>query len=563
MLDGTAKATTDESGRTLIDLVALPGRTGTLADAVERADGKLIAVSGPRVLAALDPARVTSLLESGTVRAARLADAGPRALARRLAAAGAKTGAVESEGVELTRADAWIGFDSSVYGLGRASAVRIGILDFGFEGYAALAGDELPAGVEARNFAPGWDIEGCIGGVPPCIPDGTAVAEIVADMAPSAQLVLVSVDPYDLASMDDAIDYLVGGGVAGAPVVDVIVTGLSWQPGLFGDGFGVGPISDYVEQATAAGVSWIGDVGDRDYLSLLLYDFVPAASDHWTGPFVDNVDHFFNGTFDNDGYMDKWFEEQDPQSGETWLNRFCLGPLEFILLDLVWDDWDDADGDGNPASKEDYSIDVYEDLGAGEIALFDSSANYLGNQQEGLPGQFPWDSLDVFNSSDTETVCFFLAVFNEAADGNNRFHMYWGADSDAAPGTVGAEFVAPSSLSAGNRLIPADSPTVFSVASTSVADQLEPFTTFGLPEEAVPVFCAPDDVSSVSLGSSFLSGFSAAHVAGAVGLLMEKINFLDPQRAIEVLEGRAKSLPGPAASRCGSGRLCLTTDGCP
>ncbi|MDQ7086975.1 MAG: hypothetical protein Q9Q13_03570 [Acidobacteriota bacterium] len=229
-----------------------------------------------------------------------------------------------SEGVPLSGADIWQAFDSSEFGVERESPVTVAIVDAGFFGYADLLGTELPAAVTTADFAPAWDIEGCLAADPlaPCFAAGTALAEIVTDMNPTVELILVAVDPDSYSSFQQAIDYLAGSG-SGGPLAPIVVGGAVWAPGLSGDGFGSGPYSRLISRLTAQGVTWINDLGDLDYLSFLLYgtDTPAPARDHWTGPFADQVDHLFRGQFDADGYMDQWLPDQDPQAGGDLAQR--------------------------------------------------------------------------------------------------------------------------------------------------------------------------------------------------------------------------------------------------
>ncbi|RMG45811.1 MAG: hypothetical protein D6718_06570, partial [Acidobacteria bacterium] len=492
-------------------------------------------------------------------RAAALANAVPLPAA----------GAVASQGVGITGADRWQDFASEAFGLARGTPVRVAILDLGFGGYADLmASGELPADTAAHDFAPDWDIEGCLDNDPnPCDPpvngivDGAAVAEIVADMAPSAHLELLAVDSGVLDSLTQAVDYILTGGPGNGPAADLVISTLTWSPGAWGDGFGTGPVDDEVARVLAAGIPWINDVGDTDFLALLLlaplFTSPPAAADHWHGTFDDS--------FDSDGYMDVWFADDDPAAG-GWLNEFCLGQDDRIYFDLVWDDWVDPEGNSLPNSDQDYSLDIYELTADGTLQLVDTSANQpQTNLQAGRDGDFPWDLLD-FGNPGPGQACYFLAIFREnQSAGSNRFHLYWEADNDFNPGTVSTDFVPPRSLTPGNRMIPADLPGVVAVGVTDLADALEPFSAWGLETEEVPFLCAPArDIQTVTFGGGFQTSFGAAHVGGAAALLMDRVGFLDGAAALAVLGGRARDVLGTAPDyRCGHGRLCTLTNGCP
>ncbi|UCF68975.1 MAG: S8 family serine peptidase [Acidobacteriota bacterium] len=555
--------------RVRVSLLVVPAQAADLERRIDEAGGSVLSRRGPVVEAWVPAPAFDALLEEGAVRTAGLAR--PMRLRRSvpMGLAGepqAATGAVVTEGVPISGADDWQDYDTRAIGLARQAPVRIAVLDLAFGGYQARVGDgELPSDVSASDFAALWDIEGCQSGeTPPCIVDGTALAEIVADMSPEVSLHLVAVDPSDFNSVADAIDYLI------AQQIRIAVSGLTWSPGFFGDGFGNGPISTEISRALGAGVTWINDVGDADFLSLLLLDFVPAVSGHWTGSFVDD--------FDADGYMDVWFSDDDPAI-DGWLNEFCLGADDRMFLDLVWDDWVDANSDGVPNSGQNYTIDIWREE-AGELFIEVTSFTCCDtgdpfcdpddfNAQCGDEGDYPWDLLDFANLG-TGQACYWLSIFfGEGTPAEDRFHLYWNADSDAAFGTISPDFVPPRSVPEGNRMIPADTPGVVSVGASDLFDDVETFSGRGLADEGAPALCAPArDVSIVTTdpiqGDFFLTSFGAAHVGGAIGLLMQKVKVLDASAALAVLEARARDITGTAPDEtCGAGRLCMLTTGCP
>ena len=88
-----------------------------------------------------------------------------------------------TEALSVINAPAWhsAGFTGS--------GVKVGIIDGGFLGYQALLGSELPASVVAKNFVDG-ESDSQVDGTSP---HGTAVAEIIHDIAPNAALFLVKI----------------------------------------------------------------------------------------------------------------------------------------------------------------------------------------------------------------------------------------------------------------------------------------------------------------------------------------------------------------------------------
>jgi subtilisin family serine protease len=201
-----------------------------------------------------------------------------------------------SEGLPVINADQWqaAGFT------GRG--VKIGILDQGFDGYRALLGSELPNQVGIRSFIAGVE------------PDrtgenhGTAVAEIVHDVAPDAELYLAYYDGGD-ASMGNAVDWLLEQGVR---IISHSAGGLAAPMD------GTGRDAELVDRAAAKGVLWVNSAGN-------------SANEHYRAMFADA---------DGDGYHDF-----NPNSS---LLAFRPVPAATTQIVLNWDDW--------PRSNEDYDL---------------------------------------------------------------------------------------------------------------------------------------------------------------------------------------------------------------
>jgi hypothetical protein len=560
-----------EDGFVRVELWLAPVHARDVAGELERAGARDVVSSGPRMTASVPVSGLEVLQGISTARHIGLADGARRGVrSRPVEGPRLMVGDVLSEGVPLVGAPTWQSFDAEGRGLQRSQAVAIAILDIGFFGFEDLLAGELPPAAHVSTFetAQRWDIEGCLFSDPTdCVATGTALAEIVTDMTPRVDLHLISIDPDDPSSFTLAVDYLVQEGV------DIAIGASIWSPGFYGDGWGTGPYNTEIERAIAGGVAWVNDIGDLDYLHFLLApDTAPFADrGHWMGRFVDEVDHNTRGQFENDTYMDVWFEDQDPETNDmSWLNRFCLGPGDFLFLDLVWDDWVDPDGNGIPAAGQDYRFDIWQFNDEG-VRIPHSTSTGGGNQddpnfQGGQEGDYPWDSFAVVNDG-TEAQCYYMSIFGEFIrdDSNNRFHLFWGADNRDAPGSLTADFEAPGSIPAGTRMIPTDSPGVIGVGSSTLADVPEPFNPKGILEEETPRVCAPANVSTTTFPlGGFLSSFSAAHAGGAIGLLMDNVGFLTPEDAVAIFRSRARDITGNAPDTdCGAGRLCTLTTGCP
>jgi len=204
--------------------------------------------------------------------------------------------AIVSEGVFTLNADQWhtAGFT------GRG--VKIGILDQGFDGYRDLLGRELPHDLTIQSF---------VGGVEPDATGenhGTAVAEIMHDVAPDAALYLAYYDGGDV-SMGNAVDWLLE--------QDVQIISHS-AGGLAGPMDGTGRDAELADRAVAQGVLWINSSGN-------------SATEHLRFTFADA---------DDDG-----FNDFNPSSS---LLAFRPAPDQSTQIVLNWDDW--------PLASQDYDV---------------------------------------------------------------------------------------------------------------------------------------------------------------------------------------------------------------
>ena len=161
-----------DEARVQIEILTTPEAVPGLIEAIEAAGGEyqghykdLVQALAPIDSVEALAARSDVLLIREPQRAASddtAAPSGPEAPA-----------AVTSEGVAVSNAPAWhsAGFDGT--------GVRVAIFDSGFKDYTDLLGSELPASVKIYDH---------VGGGMGTSTHGTAVAEIVHDMAPGSKL---------------------------------------------------------------------------------------------------------------------------------------------------------------------------------------------------------------------------------------------------------------------------------------------------------------------------------------------------------------------------------------
>lgn len=194
-----------------------------------------------------------------------------------------------TEGLPVIGANPW--HSTGFTGAG----TRIAVVDTGYDGYAALLGSELPANPTTKSFRPDEDLT-------PGTNHGTAVAEIVHDVAPDAHLYLINV-ASDL-DVPDVVDYLID------QKIDVVNMSLGWTVGPLD---GTSDLAMEIQRAIDAGIIWINAAGNE-------------AKSHWGGSFID-VD------------TDQWGEF----SGSQENNSFQVDALGVFSVDLSWTGTGDVD----------------------------------------------------------------------------------------------------------------------------------------------------------------------------------------------------------------------------
>jgi PKD repeat protein len=169
--------------------------------------------------------------------------------------------------------------------------VKIAVIDLGFAGLGtAQALGELP--INAVTF----DFSGT--GLQSTTAHGTAVAEIVHDMAPNAQLYLMKIS--DEVDLENAVDEAISQGM------DIINHSVGWFNTNFYDG--TGPIAANAQRARSSGILWVNAAGNY-------------AQRHWQGLALDN---------NNDGWVEF--------SGQPGV-RFSASAGQTINVFMTWNDW--------------------------------------------------------------------------------------------------------------------------------------------------------------------------------------------------------------------------------
>lgn len=210
-----------------------------------------------------------------------------------------RQGTIVSEGVDITQAETWqqAGIDGS--------GIQVGILDAGFSGYKGLLGKELPPEqrVTVRSFRSDGDLE-----CPDCSDSGKvhgrAVAEIVHDIAPGAELLLANFNTG--LEMEAAINWMIENDV------DVINTSFGFlTTSCPYEGQGI--LDSIFQLARENGIFWAASAGND-------------GQSHWAGSFNDPDENGFSSfSGDDETQTLRGIEEGDGIVALLWWDDACSG----------------------------------------------------------------------------------------------------------------------------------------------------------------------------------------------------------------------------------------------
>ncbi len=397
---------------------------------------------------------------------------------------------VPSEGVAASGAAAW--HAAGIDGAG----VTVAVIDGGFENLAAAQSrGELPASTSNADV--------CGGAFHTAGGHGTAVAEVVHDMAPGARLVLVCAS-NTVSALQAAKDIAVARGAS------IINYSAAFYNQSRGDGLGgPGTPDAIVADARARGVLWVAAAGN-------------GADAHWSGPFAGD-----NGTYH------QWVP------GDT-ANAIAVGGGRLGCAYLRWDDW--------PASSQDF-----------DLYLVDARGQIVSGRQGARPQtgtQPPVEAACVRN--DGPMALFGIAIWRRAATRTPRMDVIVGSGVGPFEHAVAAGSIADPAASP-------DAFTVGAVCSAGNAP--EAFSSRGptLDGRTKPDISGHDSLSTMTFGRFAgcgigFSGTSAAapSVAGAAALVQQALPGRPPEATRAFLESRAIDLGAPGRDNTfGAGALAL------
>ncbi|HET7856572.1 MAG TPA: S8 family serine peptidase [Gaiellaceae bacterium] len=400
--------------------------------------------------------------------------------------------AIRGEGVASTGAARW-----HAAGL-RGAGARVAIVDVGFAGWReSRENGDLPRSTVTVNLCPGL-LDG-----PGAFDHGTAVAEIVAEMAPAARLYLICVE--NVAALGQAKEY------AKAHGIQIVNHSASWFNSSRGDSSGAADTpAGIVADARAAGILWVNAAGNR-------------AQQHWSGTFSDP---------DGDG----WHEFAPEDEGNT----IVIPPGTRSCLALKWDGW--------PGTAVDYDLYLVRD--SDRVPVASSTTAQTGTQP-------PTELLCYGNP--VPGRAYGIAIRGHEAAAAPRLDLFVypspNLEYQVAEGSVTEPGSSAAALTVGAVCWQNDGLEPYSSRGPTIDGRVK------------PDLVAPDWVSSFSYGrfegcgaGSGFAGTSAAtpHVAGAAALVKSENPSFGPNELQAFLETHAVDLGAPGRdSSFGAGRLAL------
>ncbi len=388
---------------------------------------------------------------------------------------------VVSEGVELVGA---LGYHDSGY---KGQGTRIAVIDIGFANLSnSINHGDLPENVIHRNFTNTNFESGRA--------HGTAVAEIVYDMAPEAQLYLAKIE--DEVDLENAKDKALGNDN-----IKVIIHSWGWLGTNFGDGTGF--ISEIANDARANGILWVNAAGN-------------LADSHYQAFFTDT---------DNDSWHDFRTSPRDE------MNAFEYTRREYIPLavHLTWDSW--------PVTDQDY-----------DLYLYDSNLNLVASSTTRQTGTQPPREQIILDNAQSGT--YYLKVKKYNATGDQELMVF--ADSlqyQTAQHSLWPPADATGAIAVGyiNKEDWLSGPQGSRSSQGSTNDG-----------RIKPDIMGPANVSSFTWGTGGYTSAATPHVAGAAALILSISPDLVVDQLQSALEGWAVDMGTPGKDNIyGSGRLRL------
>ncbi len=346
--------------------------------------------------------------------------------------------------------------------------VRVAVIDTGFD----VANPEIAGNVaEYKSFYSGSDIAG------DNYLHGTAVAEIIADVAPDAELYLynfgTNVEFFNL------VDHIIARGD-----IDVVSMSLGWYPFLPADG--TSRMAQKVSEARDGGILWVNSAGN-------------SADKHWQGRFSDA-----------DG--DRW---NDFLGTDETINIRVRGGDTLTVI-LNWDDWD--------SPSQDYDLCLFGYWEPDGLRL-------IGCTDNPQPGSDPVEGVGYRADRD---MIVHVAIHKHSASGDANFQLFSSHPLDehaVADSSLVIPADSPGSMSVGASHWGTGDLEWYSSRGPTVDGRVKP-------DISGPTRVSTTAYGAVGFAGT---SAAAPHVAGAAALAMEKYPGATADQVQVLLESMVES----------------------
>lgn len=327
-----------------------PSSVQAVEAVVARAGGTVETSSGGQVQALVPPAGLEQVASAPGVQHVQSA--------RRLI-----PDAIAGQEVNASGAKTW--HDKGAAGGG----VKIAILDGDFIGYRdRQASGDLPTNLTTADFCGSDGFENDLDGG-----HGTAVAEIVYEMAPGAQLYLVCAGTLN--QNVDAVNYMIQQGIQ---IVNHSrgIFNTSRADGVYNASDAAFLPESLITKAYNAGILWVNSSGN-------------SGATHWAGSFTDSDgDNILNFNGNDEG------------------NNISIRAGGSVSLFLKWDSW--------PTTSDDFDL-YLSNTATGQVLA------YSVNEQSG--SQTPTEDL-FFRNTTGSTLNAFVSIVKYRASSNPSFDLF-------------------------------------------------------------------------------------------------------------------------------------------
>lgn len=405
------------------------------------------------------------------------------------------------------------------------SGVTVAVIDVGFDSSNA----EISGNIGFSSFQTGCGNLLC--GETAGDSHGTAVAEIVVDMAPDVNLRVYAV--LNSVGFNNAVDDAIANNA------DIITVSLDF-PDDGGDGTtgqyrdGTSTIAQKVNDAKTAGILVTVSVGNE-------------GESHWQGTYSASP-----VTPSSIGLSSSIYESvMNFRPSESGVQRACLPVTDIGASYLAtWDDWTNT--------NQDYDFFLYN-------AAMNAVLDFSSDTQDGIGLDNPIEVMPATGPFSPSTLC--LVIASDSSTQNHFFHIQ--IDNN--------EINDPLKVRAGSMGSPADATGALAVGAINQStDVLEAFSSSGPTDDGrlKPEICGADNTlshqttGSPSLNPFFGTSAAAPHVAGAATLLLDQNTLLtvDQLRAKLTSEARtngAYSIDNLCGSSSGAVSLQTSVTACP